>query len=146
MYCPLYVINVGYSTPPSIGSGDATTEVCAAIAIVVNTFFICGLRVLFTKLSDPIGDDIEDLSILTTIHAVIDGAFSALSGPGLPIPSSNDTVESSELELDLKRCKKLSKAFHFNDDKEQYASPKTYGNIKSRRRGTDGLTHPEDKV
>ena len=111
----------------------------------MNTFFICGLRVLFTKLSDPIGDDVEDLSILTTIHAVIDGAFSALSGPGLP---QNDT-ESVELDLDLKRRKKLSKAFHFknddNDKEQQYASS-SYSNIKSRRRGTDGLTHPEDKV
>lgn len=100
LYLPLFAISTGYANK----TNDAYSEYTALVAVLVNTFFICGLREIFRKLADPIGDDVEDLCVLTYTNAAVDGCFAIISAPELP-------EECNEEELDEQRRKHLIDAF-----------------------------------
>ena len=72
----------------------------AAIAVLLNTFFISGLRILYNKLADPFGNDIEDLSVMTYVDSTTENTFAALSSTNILDPSSSSSLPTNHNSID----------------------------------------------
>ena len=63
LYLPLFAVSNAYKA----GSGDErhwSADVLSGLIVLVQAFFVIGLRMLGRKMVEPFGDDLEDLSVL----------------------------------------------------------------------------------
>lgn len=70
LYLPIFAIDNAFQA----GWGDDgswAVELLTGTIVVLQAIFVVGLRLLGQKLSDPFGDDLEDLSILTYVEGTI---------------------------------------------------------------------------
>lgn len=63
LYLPLFALSSAYSA----GFGEdmhVTTDLLLGLIVLLQAFFVIGLRLLGQQMVDPYGDDLEDLSVL----------------------------------------------------------------------------------
>ena len=67
MYVPLFA----FTSAMKAGTGDEVhwlADVIAGLVVFLQAIFVDGLRILGQKMSDPYGDDVEDLSVIFFIE------------------------------------------------------------------------------
>ncbi|KAL3907072.1 MAG: hypothetical protein SGARI_003715, partial [Bacillariaceae sp.] len=70
LYLPIFAVENAFTA----GWGDESSwvvEIMTGTIVVLQAVFVVGLRMLGQKLSDPFGDDVEDLSIMTYVLGTI---------------------------------------------------------------------------
>mmetsp|Transcript_4363 Transcript_4363/g.8025 ORF Transcript_4363/g.8025 Transcript_4363/m.8025 type:complete len:497 (-) Transcript_4363:176-1666(-) len=68
MYLPLFSLQAGLSA----GTGDEAywaTDIISGLIVILQGVYVIGLRVISDKLSDPYGDDYEDIGIMTLVDS-----------------------------------------------------------------------------
>mmetsp|Transcript_24142 Transcript_24142/g.28434 ORF Transcript_24142/g.28434 Transcript_24142/m.28434 type:complete len:449 (+) Transcript_24142:186-1532(+) len=71
VYLPLFAVNTAYNT----GWGDDDNmfmDVLNGLIVLLQCIFVLGLRSLGTKMIDPYGSDLEDLSVIHYVDATLD--------------------------------------------------------------------------
>lgn len=71
IYLPLFAIDAAYSA----GWGDETMvglDVLNGLIVLLQCIFVVGLRSLGTKMIDPYGDDLEDLSVILYVESTLE--------------------------------------------------------------------------
>jgi len=71
LYLPLFAIDTAYAT----GWGEDTylgLDVLNGVIVFLQCIFVVGLRSLGTKMIDPYGDDLEDLSVILYVEATLE--------------------------------------------------------------------------
>jgi len=71
VYLPLFAVNTAYST----GWGDDDKlymDILNGTIVLMQCVFVLGLRSLGTKMIDPYGSDLEDLSVIHYVDATLD--------------------------------------------------------------------------
>ncbi|KAL7498170.1 hypothetical protein ACHAWT_007850 [Skeletonema menzelii] len=71
LYLPLFAIDAAYAT----GWGDNKSigiDILQGIIVFLQCIFVSGLRSLGTKMIDPYGDDLEDLSVINYVEGTLE--------------------------------------------------------------------------
>jgi len=71
LYLPMFAIDTAYAT----GWGDETSlglDLLNGVIVFLQCVFVIGLRSLGTKMIDPYGDDVEDLSVILYVEATLE--------------------------------------------------------------------------
>ena len=71
LYLPLFAIDTAYAT----GWGDTKSiglDILQGIIVFLQCIFVAGLRSLGTKMIDPYGDDLEDLSVINYVEGTLE--------------------------------------------------------------------------
>ena len=71
LYLPLFAIDTAYGA----GWGDYKSiamDILQGTIVFLQCIFVCGLRSLGTKMIDPYGDDLEDLSVINYVEATLE--------------------------------------------------------------------------
>ena len=71
LYLPLFAIDTAYSA----GWGEETyigLDILNGIIVFLQCIFVVGLRSLGTKMIDPYGDDLEDLSVINYVEGTLE--------------------------------------------------------------------------
>ena len=71
LYLPLFAIDTAYSS----GWGDETfiqLDILNGVIVFLQCIFVVGLRSLGTKMIDPYGDDLEDLSVILYVESTLE--------------------------------------------------------------------------
>ncbi|KAL7540616.1 hypothetical protein ACHAXR_010254 [Thalassiosira sp. AJA248-18] len=71
LYLPLFAIDTAYAA----GWGEDTyvgLDVLNGVIVFLQCIFVVGLRSLGTKMIDPYGDDLEDLSVILYVEATLE--------------------------------------------------------------------------
>ena len=71
LYLPLFAVDTAYAA----GWGDSRAigmDVLQGIIVFLQCIFVAGLRTLGTKMIDPYGDDLEDLSVINYVEATLE--------------------------------------------------------------------------
>jgi hypothetical protein len=65
LYLPLFAVTVGVS----VGAADSwLADAVGFLFVFLQTVFVCGLSIFGTKVSDPYGGDLEDLSVMHYVN------------------------------------------------------------------------------
>eukprot|EP00985_Skeletonema_marinoi_P012656 scaffold6152_cov129-Skeletonema_marinoi.AAC.2 len=111
LYLPLFAIDMAYSS----GWGDNKSiqlDILQGVIVFLQCIFVAGLRSLGTKMIDPYGDDLEDLSVINYVEGTLEicrtimaskqpnrGAPSAppkQPAKGAPVATTCHTIEKSK--------------------------------------------------
>jgi predicted membrane chloride channel (bestrophin family) len=94
LYLPLFAIDTAYAA----GWGEETyvgLDVLNGVIVFLQCIFVVGLRSLGTKMIDPYGDDLEDLSVICYVEATLEicdtimaSKQPANTGPRMPVQNS----------------------------------------------------------
>ncbi len=71
LYLPLFAVDTAYAA----GWGDNKAigmDILQGIIVFLQCIFVAGLRSLGTKMIDPYGDDLEDLSVINYVEATLE--------------------------------------------------------------------------
>ena len=91
IYLPLFAIDSAYQgiwgEEMSIG-----LDILQGIIVFLQCIFVVGLRSLGTKMIDPYGDDLTDLSVINYVEASLEicGTIMGANQPRLKLPSPSD--------------------------------------------------------
>jgi len=106
LYLPLFAISGAYNA----GTGRDvywTADVVAGLVVVLQSIFVCGIRILGQKMSDPYGDDLVDLSVMFYCTFTWRMSNRILNAEFPP----DEASESVEKELIKQRGESLGNAF-----------------------------------
>ena len=95
VYLPLFSISAGFHA----GTGDEhhwSLDLIEGLLVAIETIFLLGLRIIAVKLSDPYGNDTEDLSVISYVNFAWMSSVRMINSD-LPEPA-NEEVEN-ELRL-----------------------------------------------
>jgi hypothetical protein len=67
VYLPLFAITAAYNVNDS-GTGSLALDILSGLIVLLQIIFVIGLRVLGLRMSDPYGEDLEDLSVMHYIE------------------------------------------------------------------------------
>lgn len=69
LYLPLFAFDNAYAA----GWGDISysIELLYGLIVFIQGIFVVGLRILGQKMTDPFGDDLEDLSVITYVESTL---------------------------------------------------------------------------
>lgn len=104
VYLPLFAADSAFSA----GMGENlnwTWDILSGLIVLVQAVFVIGLRLLGQKMSDPFGDDLEDLSVLTYLLETW-----KLSNNILETQSPAEAEASIEKEAALKNARQIGAA------------------------------------
>jgi predicted membrane chloride channel (bestrophin family) len=93
LYLPLFAVSQAYNA----GTGDDvfwTADLLAGLIVFLQSVFVIGLRLLGQKMSDPFGDDLEDLSVMHYINFTWMQSNRILQSSA---PSELDAAEEEEI-------------------------------------------------
>jgi len=71
LYLPLFAIDTAYAA----GWGDSKSiglDILQGVIVLLQCIFVIGLRSLGTKMIDPYGDDLEDLSVINYVEGTLE--------------------------------------------------------------------------
>jgi len=71
VYCPLFAINTAYSTGWA-DDQNLLMDILNGMIVLLQCTFVLGLRSLGTKMIDPYGADLEDLSVILYCDATLE--------------------------------------------------------------------------
>ena len=72
LYLPLFAVDSAFEAGWVHDNLAWSKELLAAIMVLVQAIFVVGLRLLGQKMTDPYGDDWEDLSVITYVTTTIE--------------------------------------------------------------------------
>ncbi|KAL3924700.1 MAG: hypothetical protein SGILL_000887 [Bacillariaceae sp.] len=95
LYLPIFAVENAFTA----GWGDESSwvvEILTGTIVILQSFFVVGLRLLGQKLADPFGDDLEDLSIMTYVLGTIKSTKILLSKNGSAPALKDETVQKAK--------------------------------------------------
>jgi len=114
VYLPLFAADNAFDA----GTGEEVFwmwDLLSGVVVLVQAIFVIGLRLLGQKMSDPFGDDLEDLSVLTYVTESWVRSNRILASKN---PTANQDAADAEKELAEKRTCTLGAPF----DESTYVS------------------------
>jgi Bestrophin, RFP-TM, chloride channel len=123
IYLPLFALSAGYKA----GTGADvywTADVIAGLVVMVQSFFVNGLRIIGQKMSDPYGTDMIDLSVIYYVRFTWTQSYRVLN-TDLDFPDT----DADEQEEHLLSLKSVSIGAAWEPVDEEQSSPKTTTDI-----------------
>lgn len=107
LYLPLFAIDTAYAS----GWGEETflvLDIVSGVIVLLQCIFVVGLRSLGTKMIDPYGDDLEDLSVILYVEATLEicNTIMSMRQPATepdsrPVSKIVQSVPSKDITLDV---------------------------------------------
>lgn len=104
LYLPLFTGQVALSTGVDPQTGEEnyhwTTEISSALLVLFQSVYILGLRYIAHRLSEPYGDDVEDLSVLSYVNEAWEDSRRLLACQIQPVASLQEELQFADQALE----------------------------------------------
>lgn len=94
LYLPLFATDNAFKA--GWGNSHWGVEVVSALIVITQNVFVVGLRILGQRMTDPFGEDLEDLSVITYINGTLENSRIVLNSR--TVEDVNDEAEQEMMD------------------------------------------------